>query len=229
MDTKTRLLTASIRKEAYRCLSECYYLPHEGLAIFLSDLQRQLRSLNSDALPGAVEMENEFRGADDLETLKVDYSRLFVGPYTLLAPPFGSIYLDETRQIMGESTMNVLKQYRAAGLDIARDFPNPPDHIAAELEFMSFLIFMETGAISNSDEKMMQNALDRQKAFIAGHLGTWVHEFTEKIESNAETYFYQSLAKTTRRFISEEISRLLPLTAAAASIVSTVGCGLGAS
>ena len=44
---------------------------------------------------------------------------------------------------MGDSTMDVRMRYGDARLELAADFKEAPDHIAAELEFMHFLIFKE--------------------------------------------------------------------------------------
>jgi hypothetical protein len=40
------------------------------------------------------------------------------------------------------------------------------------------------------------------------HLGTWVPEFTEKLEEAAQTAFYKNLAKATRAFVEENLDLL---------------------
>ncbi len=51
-----------------------------------------------------------------MEPLKVEFSKLFVGPYKLFAAPYGSVYLDDERKVMGDSTLDVKNRYREAGL-----------------------------------------------------------------------------------------------------------------
>ena len=70
----------------------------------------------------------------EAESLKSDFSRLFIGPFKLLAPPYGSIYLDGNSCLMGASTMEVRQLYRNEGLNPV--IKEAPDHIAIELEFM---------------------------------------------------------------------------------------------
>jgi TorA maturation chaperone TorD len=153
-------------------------------------------------------MNDEFEVAGNLEALTVDYARLFLGPYELLAPPYGSVYLDGERQIMGESTLEVRNRYKEAGLDISSDFRDPPDHIVAEFEFMYFLIFKGVEAIENSDIEATISFLEKQRAFLREYLGAWVFVFADNIEKNAETGFYKSLAMATRVFVRQDLDDL---------------------
>jgi len=53
----------------------------------------------------------------------------------VVAPPYGSGYLDGDRQVWGPSAAEVVRMYEAVGLSIAEDFHDVPDHMGAELEF----------------------------------------------------------------------------------------------
>jgi TorA maturation chaperone TorD len=149
------------------------------------------------------------RATDDVEVLKLDYSRLFVGPYQLLAPPYGSVYMDNGITVMGSSTMDAVNLYREAGLDISGNFKQPPDHIAVELEFMYYLIFKELKAVEKSDPDVVSGFMKRQKVFLQRHLGAWLPEFAGKVEKGAETGFYRNLAKSTKEFVEEDIRYLI--------------------
>ena len=109
-----------------------------------------------------------------------------MGPYTLFAAPYGSVYLDGERKIMGDSTLDVKTRYREAGLDTAQNFKDAPDHISAELEFMYYLIFKEIDAFANSDIETAIDFIQRQKSFLEDHLMAWVPEFANSISENAE-------------------------------------------
>jgi len=87
------------RADAYKVLLECYYLPDENLIRMLNSLTESAHGLYPD-FAGSIP------GMDDVQLLMVDYSKLFVGPYQLLAPPYGSVYLEDGK-LMGESTMDV--------------------------------------------------------------------------------------------------------------------------
>ncbi|UTW70898.1 molecular chaperone TorD family protein [Anaerobacillus sp. HL2] len=45
-----------------------------------------------------------YRFRKDVTKLKVDFAKLFVGPFDVLAPPYSSVYLNEGRAVYGEST-----------------------------------------------------------------------------------------------------------------------------
>lgn len=69
------------------------------------------------------------------QDLMIEYARLFVGPYSLIAPPYGSYYLDGGI-VMGETTVAVKQIYELAGVMLNENFKDLPDHIITELEFL---------------------------------------------------------------------------------------------
>ena len=199
------------RADSFRLLAECYRLPSSELADCITDLEHNIATVCPEAALHVQKMMDEFESTDTLEALTVDYARLFVGPYELLAPPYGSVYLDGERQIMGESTLEARNKYREEGLDTSTDFRDPPDHITAELEFMYFLILKETEAIGNSDIETTVRFIEKQRAFLREHLGAWVFDFADNTEKNAETGFYKNLARVTRTFIEQNFDELSEL------------------
>ena len=98
MEREELLRREEVRRDSYRLLSQCYYLPDEKLIEALEQAE------------GLDEWHRRIGGntwtMGDLDSLKVDYTRLFLGPYLLLAPPYGSLYLENTRTVMGDSTMD---------------------------------------------------------------------------------------------------------------------------
>jgi TorA maturation chaperone TorD len=197
------------RGKAFSLLSECYRLPHEDLPNVLRDLHAIMGNLCEGAVQPISKMREESERKDRLVDLKADFARLFSGPYTLLAPPYGSVYLDGERKVMGDSTVEVRGIYRRAGVDISEDFHDAPDHIAAELEFMYFLIFKEVEALNESDVGRAIDFLSQQKAFLTDHLCAWGPQFTDKVEEAAATEFYKNLARATRAYLEENLDTLL--------------------
>jgi TorA maturation chaperone TorD len=187
------------RRDLYKLLSECYYLPDEKLIKILNSLEKLGGELYSEIAKNTPVMS-------DIERLKIDYAKLFVGPYRLLAPPYGSVYLEDERRVMGNSTMDVRNWYREEGVDIV--LKEVPDHIAIELEFMYLLIFKEVEAIRNSDFGSAAGYLKKQKAFLETHLGRWVSEFADNVEANAQTEFYKNLAQLTKSFVAKDLRSL---------------------
>jgi TorA maturation chaperone TorD len=197
------------RGKAFSLLSECYRLPREDLPNILRSLHAIMGDLCEGAMQHTSNMWEESERKGHLVELKADYARLFSGPYTLLAPPYGSVYLEGERKVMGDSTVVVRDIYRRAGVDISKDFHDAPDHIAAELEFMHFLIFNELEALNESDVGRAMDFLSQQKAFLTDHLCAWGPQFTEKVEEAAATEFYKNLARATRAYLAENLDTLL--------------------
>ncbi len=193
------LFQENYRRDAYKLLADCYYPPDEELIETLRGLDKSKGSLFSE-IAGSASL------ADNIEALKIDYSRLFIGPYRLLAPPYGSIYLENTRRVMGNSTLDVRSKYADEGLRI--DIKEAPDHISIELEFMHYLISREIEAALDSDSIDAARYLRKQKDFLEAHLGIWVSEFSNSVASNAETAFYRYLAGQTKAFVEEDLRSL---------------------
>ena len=203
METKNPLNYESSRMEAFRLLSDCYFLPDPGLSEKLENLEFNIANVCEPAVVCIQRLRKEFEASAHLEPLKVDFSKLFVGPYKLFAAPYGSVYLDGERKIMGDSTLDVKNRYREAGLDTAKNFKDTPDHITAELEFMYYLIFKEIEAFSNSDTETAIGFIQKQKSFLEDHLMAWMPEFANSIIEYAENTFYPNLAKATETFLKE--------------------------
>jgi TorA maturation chaperone TorD len=145
-------------------------------------------------------MEEEISIYSD-EDLLVDYSKLFVGPFEIKSPPYGSVYIEKDRKVMGNSTMEVMELYREAGLAISNDFKELPDHIAVELEFMYYLVFKEIEAFEESEMDTVFNYIKMQQAFLDRFLRQWVAPFCEKIKEGTDNKFYLALADCVSAFI----------------------------
>lgn len=203
METKNMLNHESLRMETFRLLSDCYRLPDPQLSEKVVRLEFNLANVCEPAAAVVRKMSEVLEGHTDIEFLKIDFSKLFVGPYTLLAAPYGSVYLEGERKVMGESTLDVINRYREAGLETAKNFKDAPDHITAELEFMYYLIFKELEGFSDSDTARAVGFVQKQKYFLEDHLMAWVPEFADSIRKYGENRFYPYLAEATESFLKE--------------------------
>lgn len=193
------LLDAGVRAGTYRALADCFYPPDEGLARTLRSAAESGGSLISE-VAACLPPESDF------EALKVEHARLFIGPFKLLAPPFGSVYLETGGALMGESTVDVRRRYREAGLDLA--LKEVPDHISIELEFMHFLACKEAQAVHDGDASGADACRGKQKAFLSDHLGRWISEFAERIAEHASSGFYRKLGAAIKAFIPSDLKAL---------------------
>ncbi len=208
MDIQNIVSQETARQDIYSSLANYYRMPEDDTFTNLATLSDQLSNLNSEAVSYIQCMQAELDQGCDLELLKVEFTRLFIGPYSMPAPPYGSVYIEKERKVMGDSTMDVQKRYQNFGLDISNNFKEVPDHITAELEFMFFLIFKEIESIQSNIPEQAQEILYHQKSFHNDHLNIWIPDFTDCVIEHAGTQFYRNLAKATRIFIAEELEYL---------------------
>jgi TorA maturation chaperone TorD len=201
------LLNEKIRGDCYRLLSACFYQPDKSLFVqenLLRNLAEALKRVCPPASVFAEEIERAIAKYTN-EELLVYYAKLFVGPNELIAPPYGSIYLDKERKVMGDSTIKTMELYREAGLAISDDFKELPDHIAVELEFMYYLVFKETEALEKSDIDTAHKFIKMQQEFLNSFLGLWINNFCERIENGTDNEFYRALARCVSAFIMNSV------------------------
>ncbi|MEK7225408.1 MAG: molecular chaperone TorD family protein, partial [Bacteroidota bacterium] len=169
------ILKEKTRGDCYRFLSACFYQPQKELFLqekLFENLTAALKEICPDAVISSDRMKSAVLNCSD-EELSVEYARLFMGPFELVAPPYGSVYLDGARQVMGDSTVETMKMYEAAGLSMDNEFKELPDHITVELEFMNFLIYKEIEAIEKSDFSTALNLIKVQELFLDKFLKRW--------------------------------------------------------
>ncbi len=198
------------RAESYRLLADCFYTP-DGIWLnqenLFGDLAGTLQSICPNAANLSLKME-EIAAQQSVEKLSIEYAKLFVGPYELLAPPYGSVYLDRQQQVMGNSTMAVKNMYQEYGLNIADDFKELPDHIAVELEFMYYLIYKEIEALQLADNGDASTFVQAQKQFVHSFLGKFVFSLCDKIQEESISTFYQALAACVSTFVRNDYNFL---------------------
>ncbi len=194
--------------DAFRLLSEFFSPPNEDMVLRLKVLESRIKKACIRAVPYIAKMAKYFEDEGDVDSLRVDFSRLFVGPFGMLAPPYGSVYMESGRKVMGNSTLDVVSRYEEEGLDISSDFHDAPDHITAELEFVYFLIFKALEAASHSDMDASGRYMEKRRHFYTDHIGAWISDFQENVEKKAETNFYKNLARATRTLIQEDLEEI---------------------
>jgi len=192
------------KADAYRLLSACYYEPEEA---FLEEdvfgqLEQALMTSDSRRAADVRTMGEYFRDASQ-EDLRLDYTRLFLGPIHIRSKPYGSVYLDRGNIVMGDSTMAALALYSEGGFQVAEAFEEMPDHVAVELEFLYLLNARLGDSHSDTGERDLLAALERR--FLVAHLGRWITPFSKAVKEGATTDFYKNLADLTRCVVLDDL------------------------
>jgi len=206
--TETLRITAT-REDIYRLLAACYYPP--APALLEENCCATMASLMEGVAPDAARYAADASvavGSSSLDALAVEHARLFIGPFQLVAPPYGSIYLDDAKTVMGDSTARAASFYHSCGLHLADDFHELPDHFAVELEFMSYLAFKQREAEASGHKDEAARFLDLQKEFLDRFLMPWLEPFTYAIINDGEAPFYQAIARCTAAFVNIDYTAL---------------------
>lgn len=184
-----------LRATSYKLFANLFGIPQEGFIRDLETLQEVL-----------LEYSDEFADKDfqfmhiaptyinNVDSLKLDYAKLFVGPFEMFAPPYSTIYLENTQEVMGRTSMRILNYYKKAGLSIGDDCKVPTDHITLQLEFMYYLSFKYVQTELTFYEQQYSDFLDEI-------LSIWIPKFTENVITYAQTPIYKELAYLLSKFV----------------------------
>lgn len=202
---------AQARADLCRFLSACFYEPGvEFTEERLFDSMLAAASCAAPELAAAAQRLGVAFAAQDLQSLLVDYTRLFLGPMQTLSSPYGSFWQTGEASLMQGSTLAVLDLYRQGGFDIEPDFHELPDHIAVELEFLYLLIHHHNQARRSGDGANEAETAALKQRFLAQHLGAWIGPFAAAVKAGAQTGFYRELGGLVEQFVRTEELRSSP-------------------
>lgn len=132
----------------------------------------------------------------EIDELVWEYTRLFIGPYKLPAPPWESVYTSPKRLMRQEAHDSVQECYHGAGFEVDQE-GLMADHIGLELTFLSMLYgrFLE----SPDQHDFLSSIVE---SFIRDHLLNWIPQFTEDLGASAELPLYVALVTATKKFVA---------------------------
>ncbi len=189
--------------DSLKLMAACFYEPEPRL-FEEEKIFQNLSTLFDHLCPEACAFAGDMHRAllsSSQEELQIAHAELFIGPFELKASPYGSTYLEKTRRVMGDSTMEVLKHYQKAGLTV--DIKQPPDHIAIELEFLSYLCALEGEALQDGNLIKAAELQAEQKLFLTSYVLPWMPDFIKNIRSGTENKFYLYLADCFETFLRQ--------------------------
>jgi len=200
---------ATAHEDLCRFLSACFYEPAPEFAeekLFDSILMAA-KQIGPEWADAARKLGLAF-AAQDLQTLLVDYTRLFLGPGHALAQPYDAFWLKPPEPGDDIPPPAVLQLYSEGGFDLDEEFSELPDHVAVELEFLYLLTFNANRARAAGEHATLAATEQLQRRFLSEHLGAWIGPFADAVKSGAETDFYRELAEFTERFVRMQAAGL---------------------
>ncbi len=125
-------------------------------------------------------------------TMLGEYERLFVGPGPVPCSPYESFWrldvpLDIRGSLMGPCTVELRRLYGELGLEVRPSSGELPDHLAIELEALTFAVSEGRGDVA--------------RALYFDHLRTWLPRLCRAVLHQAEHPFYLELASATLEWL----------------------------
>jgi TorA maturation chaperone TorD len=164
-------------------------------------LKQALNNVNPDYSEIVGRMQEAVKQSTAQELL-IEYTRLFIGPFKTLVPPYSSLYFgDDT--LMSEETIWVIDFYRKVGLKFDEETKDVPDHIAIETEFMYWLVHNEINALDSGDRDRSFSLWENQQEFFDKHYKKWAPKFCTKVATETNNEYFKLLSECFNKFITE--------------------------
>ncbi|WP_145496853.1 Tat proofreading chaperone DmsD [Yersinia bercovieri] len=116
------------------------------------------------------------------ETREEAWQRLFIGPYALPAPPWGSVYRDKENVLFGDSTLKLRDWMAQQQVEVTLAQQEPEDHIGLLLMMAAWLAEHQPTDLP---------------VLLAEHLLPWSYRYLALLQADANHPFYQGLAELT--------------------------------
>ncbi|MFZ6016594.1 MAG: TorD/DmsD family molecular chaperone [Nitrospirota bacterium] len=141
-----------------------------------------------------------------LQTLQIEYTRLFInGTPSVLAPPYASAYSEE-RWLYGPPVIRALHTYQKAGLALTPKSHEMPDYLLVELEFMIRLCQNEMKVGKSYGETY--DICKEQHYFLTEQLTPWVFIWRKYVETYDRVGFYTKLAMLLGEWLKTDAAYL---------------------
>lgn len=119
----------------------------------------------------------------DRTLLQQQWQWLFVGPASLSAPPWGSVWLDPEHVLQGDSTLRLMDFLNQHRITLHTDYPEPADHLGLMLFQASWL------AMANQPRALLE--------LLSQHFLTWLPLYQQALNNAHPHGFYRALGELT--------------------------------
>lgn len=200
------------RAEFYLCLARAFAPPTGSgdLALLREELPADLQDLAVECGYDLADALAAYREAiatvPDGKALLVTYSRLFLVPGDRHPALNTCVYLDGA--VGGGSVRAMETCYQRCGLEKDEGFPDLPDHLSVQLEFVAWLLGAEIAAAEGQATPPLSAA-----EFLHSFVARWVRPFCEDIAAaeirfSLESSPYLALAQILETAVRTDLADL---------------------
>jgi TorA maturation chaperone TorD len=129
------------------------------------------------------------------EPIEAAWQRLFIGPWALPAPPWGSVWLDKESVIFGDSTLALRQWMRDNQIGWDSEQNVPEDHFGTLLMLVAWLAENQYFTACNE--------------LLAWHLLPWSGRFLTVFIQEAQHPFWRALGLLAQKTLADWQSRLV--------------------
>jgi TorA maturation chaperone TorD len=150
---------------------------------------------------------------DQSEPPRDEYDRVFGLVVPKECPPCETEYYPTVEMFARSQQMaDIAGFYHAFGIEPSHSWPERPDHLSLELEFLAFLLMKRRIALRATDPGSQERAEICEHAlrdFVSEHLAWWVPTFAAGLARKAgPTGYHAALARVLTTWIPAECRRL---------------------
>lgn len=197
------------RAGACRALAEGFFYPDSGLKQrLLARLERTrtfARNGGNAEPPELAALARAWTHIDEGVLIEA-YSRLFIGQDAVVLHE--TAYGDGGR-VAGKPAelADISGFYLAFGFDLKDEQRELPDHLGAEIEFLSLLLIKQAYALEEGWADKYEIARDAAQAFLRDHLGRWVGAVRDVVAERGEPA-YGALLEVAAAAVARECAAL---------------------
>ncbi len=137
----------------------------------------------------AASLRAEENDEDLIERCAVEYTRLFIGPPSPLAPPWETMYRASKVSVgFGQATFEMRQLLREAGLELRNENRQYEDHMGIELLYLSDRCRWLSG-----DPVGGVDARQKLASFIDDHPLDWIEPFRDCVEEQSPYGYFSHI------------------------------------
>jgi TorA maturation chaperone TorD len=217
---------AIARSDMFQILSILLHIPNlevvEGLAngSIVEDLLNIISELGFSA--GDIEklstdllwaQNNKLTEKELLSEMRREYTRIFIHPTEPQIPIYETLFrydpqtMKETPSLyISPAALDAEHCYKKAGLVMSKKTNEPSDHMAIEMEFMTYLYLQKALALKNNLEEEISAREVQIAEFEERHLKKWAKDFFTKLALENNN-FYKAIGGIGSLFMTKLLEK----------------------